>query len=200
MQNKEIEYKYWATGLTIWEFEKKLRKAAPPEYKGTNFPEYKYVVSCDDYWENFLTIATPGKAEFIRFRKGGGLQELTLKRKKQENVVRDEVNIDISGNSETSVAYFLTLLGYTKTFQVYKEAWIWFFDDCVVSYYTLADGRSVIELEAIAYNTTKQGIETINIYEKLLDIKDLVKESRSLYEIFTDERRENGYIDTVPQF
>ncbi len=184
MENKEIEYKYWATGITNWEFEKKLRKAVSPEYRGANFPKYMYVVSCDDYWENFLTTATPGQADFIRFRKGGGLQELTLKRKKQENVVRDEVNIDISGNSETSVAYFLTLLGYTKTFQVYKEAWIWHFDDCVVSYYTLADGRSVIELEAIGYYTTKQGIDTINLYEKSLGIENLEKESRSLYEIF----------------
>lgn len=200
MQNKEIEYKYWATGLAVWEFENKLRKAAHSSYQGIHFPKYKYVVSCDDYWENLLASPTPGKAEFIRFRKGGGIHELTIKRKKQENVVRDEVNIDISGNSETSVSYFLTLLGCTKAFQVYKEAWIWFFYDCVVSYYTLPDGRSVVELEAIDYSTTQEGIDIINSYEKLLEIEDLEKEKRSLYEIFTDEKRDGKYINTVPQF
>ena len=81
----------------------------------------------------------------------------------------------------------MALSGYLKSFQVYKEAWIWYFDDCVLSYYTLSDGRSVIELEAINYSSVKEGVTSIGKWEKWLKLNNEEKESRSLYEIFTDE-------------
>ena len=73
----------------------------------------------------------------------------------------------------------------------------------MVSYYTLSDGRSVVELEAINYNSINEGIRIINKWERELCIRDLTKEKRSLYEIFTQElqNKENNamrLIKTTP--
>ena len=177
MKHKEIEFKYWAETLSKEDFSSRI-KALDKEV-----PEVLYVVSCDDYYLS----ENKSSANFIRFRKGGGLYELTVKVKEDKNVVRKEVNINVSGNDDSSVVEFLKLVGYSKAFQVYKEAWIWHFDDCDVSYYTLSDGRSVVELEAINPASIEAGVATISWWEESLSLTSLDKESRSLYEIFTEE-------------
>ena len=203
MKNKEIEYKYWATNIDTWEFETTLRLAlaSRKELSGAyqddgevkewtlegESPEYVHVVSCDDYYEDKLLTEKTG-VQFIRFRKGGAYQQLTLKRKTGiDNVVRDELNLDISNCSEGEISHFLSMLGYQKTFQVYKEAWIWFFNDCHISYYTLPDKRSVIELEAVNYETVEEGIAIIDKWEDCLRLDKLQKEKRSLFEIYKEE-------------
>jgi len=177
LEYKEIEYKYWANGMTKEEFSSLIYNERP------NAPSPFYVVSCDDYY----LIENCGGQSFVRFRKGGSLYELTLKKKEKGNVVRNEINLNVSANDDSSIVEFLTLSGYKKAFQVYKEAWIWSFDDCVVSYYTLSDGRSVIELESEGYKTVEDGIAIIDSWENKLGLKSLKKEKRSLYEIFTEE-------------
>ena len=139
MDYKEIEYKYWAEELTKENFGRRI-EAVVANKRGILMPEAMYVVSCDDYYN----YQNSDNNDFVRFRKGGGGYELTLKRKEKENVVRTEINLDVSGNEDSAIVEFLTLSGYAKSFQVYKEAWIWHFNDCVVSYYTLSDGRSVV--------------------------------------------------------
>ena len=134
------------------------------------------------YFEEFILV-------FVRFRKGGVNYELTLKKKERDNVVRKEINLNVSQNEDSTIVEFLTLSGYRKSFQVYKEAWIWHANDCVLSYYTLSDGRSVIELEALSPSSVKEGVKTIDNWEKWLALGSLKKESRSLYEIFTEESR-----------
>tara|TARA_A100001011_G_scaffold323100_2_gene344790 strand:+ start:3874 stop:4461 length:588 start_codon:yes stop_codon:yes gene_type:complete len=192
MNYKEIEYKYWAS-CSKEDFLSKIEYAVAKKLPEVRMPEVKYVVSCDDYYNR----ANEDGKDFVRFRKGGGQYELTLKRKEQENVVRKEINLDVSGNEDSAVVEFLTLSGYLKSFQVYKEAWIWYFDDCVLSYYTLSDGRSVIELEAISYSSVKEGVTSIGKWEKWLKLHDEQKESRSLYEIFTDEMSDSIDIKLV---
>lgn len=176
----EIEQKYWADNFTKEEFESRIRSHHSP-----NMIKSHYVVSCDDYY-----VRVGGHAEdFIRFRKGGDKFELTIKRKEGSNLIRKEINIDVSANDDLAVSTFLALLGYQKAFQVYKEAWIWNLKNCDASYYTLSDGRSVIELEAHGEFATKQeALDAIYSWEYNLGIKDaLNKESRSLYEIYTEE-------------
>jgi len=186
MEYKEIEYKYWAKDLSKEDFLKRVealvakRESMAAEYY---MPETVYVVSCDDYY----TKPNGNGNDFVRFRKGGGRYELTLKRKEKENVVRKEINLNVTNNEDSAIVEFLTLSGYQKSFQVYKEAWIWNFEDCDVSYYTLSDGRNVIELEAVKYSSVKDGVRIINKYELLLGLAELSKESRSLYEIFSEE-------------
>ena len=181
MDYKEIEYKYWATDLTKEELFNRIEEyALRAEVK---MSDTIYVVSCDDYYNR------KNSSEFVRFRKGGGMFELTLKRKEQNNVVRREINLNVTDNDDSAIVEFLELSGYTKSFQVYKEAWIWNFHDCDVSFYTLSDGRSVIELEATFYSSVAEGVGIINSWEDNLTLSSLLKEPRSLYEIFTEESR-----------
>jgi adenylate cyclase class IV len=182
---KEIEYKYWASDLSKENFLKRIESIAASVSNDLEMPEVIYVVSCDDYYNR----TNGDHKDFVRFRKGGGGYELTLKRKEKENVVRTEINLNVTGNEDSAIVEFLTLSGYEKSFQVYKEAWIWNFPDCDLSYYTLSDGRSVIELEAVEYSSVKDGVKVINKWEKLLKLTSLEKESASLYEIFTEENK-----------
>tara|TARA_Y100000034_G_C6782747_1_gene349982 strand:- start:132 stop:707 length:576 start_codon:yes stop_codon:yes gene_type:complete len=183
MDYKEIEYKYWAHELSKEEFLKRI-EVVVAKAKDIEMPEVIYVVSCDDYY----TKPNGNGNDFVRFRKGGGRYELTLKRKERENVVRKEINLNVTDNEDSAIVEFLTLSSYERSFQVYKEAWIWNFEDCDVSYYTLSDGRDVVELEAVDYSSVKEGVAVIDKWEKKLGLASLTKESRSLYEIFTEER------------
>ena len=187
MKNKEIEYKYWANDLSKEDFLDKLKACKDVISGRVSLPDSFYVVSCDDYY----TKEDGDGSEFIRFRKGGTLYELTIKKKEKENVVRTEVNLNVTDNEDSVVSEFIGLLGYNKAFQVYKEAWIWHLKECDISYYTLSDGRSVVELEALNYLTVEEGVRTISYWEKALGLKSLKKESRSLYEIFSEEIKES---------
>jgi adenylate cyclase class IV len=185
--NTEVEYKYW-TNMSIEEFQQRIRKVC--SNWELHEPEHLYAVSCDDYYLN-------QEKDFIRHRKSNTGSELTIKKKIDENVVRTEVNINVNENSDLDASQFVRLLGYNKEFQVHKEAWIWDFEEdpnltigynVDVSYYTLADGRSVIELEAHTSHTDLQcAINAINWWENELDLSTEKKEKRSLYEIFTEE-------------
>jgi adenylate cyclase class IV len=189
MKFKEIEYKYWADDYSKEDFAKKIESVVSESIEsivygsesGTQRPIY--VVSCDDYY----TRDNGDEKDFVRFRKGGGLYELTIKRKLKENIVRTEINLDVSANDDSAVEEFLGLSGYSKSFQVYKEAWIWNFNNCDVSYYTLSDGRNVIELESHGYTAPEEGVSIINDWAEKLGTTNLRRESRSLYEIFCEE-------------
>lgn len=175
--NMEIEYKFWAGETSKEQFHATLETAIEKQY------EPLYVCSCDDYYTNQDTDS------FLRYRKGGTVTELTLKQKREGNVVRKEINLNMTANDDSSVVEFLILSGYEKVFSVFKEAWIWEFEDCDVSYYTLSDGRSVVELEARpeSYATTEEGIAIIDEWVQKLNCESLQRESRSLFEIFTEE-------------
>jgi adenylate cyclase class IV len=182
MDYKEIEYKYWAKSFTKEDLFSRIEEVVIGN-NNLDTPETIYVVSCDDY---YLRDEDDGQ-NFVRFRKGGGIYELTLKRKLKTNVIRKEINLNVTDNEDSAVVEFLTLAGYEKAFQVYKEAWIWHFDNCDVSYYTLSDGRSVVELEAVNYSSLEEGVASINDWEESLGLSELTREARSLYEIFTEE-------------
>lgn len=173
--NMEIEYKFWAGDVTKQQFQAILESYINRQY------EPLYVCSCDDYYTN------QSEDSFLRYRKGGAQTELTLKQKREGNVVRKEINLDMTANEDSSVVEFLTLSGYEKAFSVFKEAWIWHFNDCDVSYYTLSDGRSVVELEAVEYSSTEEGVSIIDQWSDNLMCENLERETRSLFEIFTEE-------------
>jgi adenylate cyclase class IV len=177
--NMEVEYKYWATNLTKEEFHSRIEA-----HLGKTMEPF-YVVSCDDYYMREGVLDN-----FVRHRKGGGQTELTLKRKRKGNTVRKEINLNVTGNDDSAVVEFLRLSGYRKAFAVFKEAWIFHFDDCDVSYYTLSDGRSVVEVEAVNYDNVTDGVSIIDSWAKWLNLGDLERESRSLFEIFAEEKRD----------
>jgi len=175
-QNIEIEYKYWAGRLSKKTFHSRVESLIGKTI------EPIYVCSCDDYFTG------EKDGSFLRYRKGGGNTELTLKVKRAGNVVRKEINLNLTNNDDSSIVEFLSLSGYIKQFSVFKEAWIWNFEDCDVSYYTLSDGRSVIEVEAVNYTLESEGVKIINSWAKKLNLDELRQESRSLFEIFTQEK------------
>jgi adenylate cyclase class IV len=176
--NLEIEYKFWAGELTKEQFHDRFEAATSA--RTSPF----YVVSCDDYYTR------NSNEDFVRYRKGGGRTELTLKFKRKQNTVRKEINLDISSNDDISIVEFLKLSGYEKAFSVFKEAWIYHEDDCDISYYTLSDGRSVVEVEAVGAHTVTEGVSSIDAWSDRLGLVDLERETRSLFEIFTDESSE----------
>jgi adenylate cyclase class IV len=183
MRDMEVEYKYWADGFTKDDLYDIVMRSEDSLIDDGHI----YAVSCDDYYIN-----DDGSDSFIRFRKSMGSCELTLKAKQDGNVVRTEINIDVTGNNDMSVESFLLLGGYKKLFSIFKEAWIWRFKNCDVSLYTLADGRSVVEVEATAYTNDKEGVGIISKWESdnlALSLSDgsLIREPRSLFEIFKDE-------------
>lgn len=183
--NMEVEYKFWAGDLTKEEFHSIVEASI-----GRTFEPF-YVVSCDDYYINeCMSDESNENNSFVRYRKGGGTTELTLKTKRKQNVIRKEINLNMAGNDDSAIVEFLSLSGYTKLFSVFKEAWIFNFEDCDVSYYTLSDGRSVVEVEAVKYLDVDEGVGIIDNWSKKLQLEKLKRESRSLYEIFTDELTE----------
>jgi adenylate cyclase class IV len=182
--NMEVEYKYWACNVSKNEFHALVEEAASERL------EPLYVVSCDDYY-------TREASNFLRYRKGGGRTELTLKEKRGSNVIRKEINLNMSDNDDSSIVEFLELSGYKKEFSVFKEAWIFHFDDCDVSYYTLSDGRSVVEVESINYDTTEEAVAILDRWVAALKLDRLEREPRSLFEIFTEEKTNDVILEEI---
>lgn len=184
LKNTEIEYKFWANKLTKEEFHDMVQSVQGGR------AEPVYVVSCDDYY----SLERDGcSSDFIRYRKGGGIKELTLKSKRDGNLVRKEINLIMSDNDDSDVVEFLKLSGYKKLFSIFKEAWIWEWEYGDISFYTLSDGRSVIEIEATKYESIKEGKDILKKYAEKLGVRDdnkwiLDREKRSLFEIFSDEK------------
>ncbi len=176
--NLEIEYKFKASHITKEEFHQRIEA----QLNHREIPIY--VVSCDDYY------IREGSDGFLRYRKGGNKTELTLKTKQQGNTVRKEINLNLSDNDDLSIVEFLTLSDYKKHFSVFKEAWIFHLDDCDASFYTLSDGRSFIELEAKNSENVKDAIAVIDKWSILLELNKENRETRSLYEIITNEMLE----------
>ena len=80
MEHKEIEYKYWAKSFSKEDLAARIEEVVIENSMET--PETIYVVSCDDYYIR----DSDAEKNFVRFRKGGGIYELTLKRKLKTNV------------------------------------------------------------------------------------------------------------------
>lgn len=184
MQYKEIEYKFWAGDLTKEDFQKRIEVALDEKLTPI------YVVSCDDYY------IRDGMEEgsFLRYRKGDGKKELTLKTKENGNAIRKEINLDVNDNNDALIVQFIDLSGYTKVHSIFKQAWIYNLEEerVDISYYTLPDGRSVIEVESTNYDSVEEGLALVETWSKKLELFELKKERRSLFEIHNDELKVNS--------
>ncbi len=178
--NLEIEYKFHADTISKVKFHSKIESIMNQQIHGF------LCISCDDYY------VKNGVEGFLRHRKGGSKHELTLKTKRNENTVRKEVNIDLGSNDDQNIVEFLVLSGYRKKFSIFKEAWVYELGNCDLSFYTLSDGRSFIEIEATKYNSEEEGVAIIDKWKDLLSLEDSQREKRSLFEIFSDEESCNN--------
>ncbi len=184
--NIEVEYKLNPEKITKEDFHSKIESVMGKAI------EPFYFVSCDDYYSNPEISDTT-----LRYRKSREHKELTLKVKKNGNVIRKEINLNISSNNDSSIVEFIKISGYQKRFSVFKEAWVFHLVktgetfgklECDAAYYTLSDGRSFIELEAVNCNSSEEGVANIDRWLDILSLTNLTKETRSLFEIYSQEK------------
>jgi len=184
MSFTEIETKYDASEVSLQDF-KNIIKDNEIEIK-----KRLLVSSFDSYYVD-------KNDQFIRYRYNEGHGELTIKRKTQEhhNFNRIEVNIPTAGDNEKAVTEFVSLLGYSHNFSIYKTCDIYWTDKVDLVYYVVYDKefkelRRFIEIEALEdypWESEEQVWNEITKYEKMLEplgIKPQNRLRKSLFETF----------------
>ncbi len=187
LKHKELEVKYDAKDISLADFEKVVNA-----YGDVTKPvNWIMVSSYDDYYCN-------DKDEFIRHRYRDDYNELTIKRKTtpSNNNTRVEVNLKCDSNSVETVAAFSELLGYTKSFSVYKTCKIAFSEKLVIAYYIVYDAnlvekRRFVEVEANesylwpSFESAWQEIEQFEqVYLPQLGLSIRNRLKKSLFEFF----------------
>jgi adenylate cyclase class IV len=182
MQFKEIEFKYDAQDVSMYEFVS-LIESLPVHKK-------MMVSSYDDYFTDSI-------GNFIRYRYTDAGGELTIKRKTSDknNNERIEVNLPTAGDNLKTVSAFVDLLGYKHNFGIYKICKIYWVNKAVIVYYVVYDKemkelRRFIEIEANedeSWASEQDAWAEIQQYEKLLEplnIKPKNRLKKSLFELF----------------
>lgn len=138
---------------------------------------------------------------FVRYRRpefgiDGDRAELTVKVKSEEhnNYVRKEVNLRVDENDESTVDEFLSMLGYSKEFNIWKSCHVYWFNDAVLSSYDVRedDGkiRSFVEIEVVEHPgvSVETAWQVIAKYESVLGMVAKDRVTKSLYEMYTRPR------------
>lgn len=193
---KEIEYKYPAKGVSALKFIQFCRKKMKKDY---------YLTSGEDrFYEN-----KADKDSFCRHRHGGDMNQLTFKKKLQEenNSVRIERNIDLATNvSVTDIEGFCEDLNFLYNFALKKKAFIFEAKTYIAVYYICYNednselGRFIeLELsEKIDWKNEKLAIKELTKIEKQFKVLGIGPKKRikqSLWEMYrkpTKERKNNG--------
>jgi len=177
--NLEIEFKYRAT-LSCSEITQIVKNHVSTM---VSQPDFYHVVSCDSYYEQEGVYSS---APYIRYRRGGSLTELTIKEKTNtdNNIVRKEINIDVRRNSNIEIVDFLQSIGFKKSFDIYKEAYIISSYKWEICHYTLQDDVQFIEIEAKNSASTDDAINTLEKWESRLGYTENDRITESLYELY----------------
>lgn len=174
----EIEYKYRADKVGLLDFIEFIKR----EFKGKSAVES----SGTDY---FFSKA---EGEFLRYRKGNDVEELTLKRKieRDNNWNRVEVDIPLSiGDVELdAVKKMAEMLGLSYRFNITKNTYVIRTPSLIFSYYYVNGKDCYIEIEAekVDQDTGKVFMALDAAEEKLksLGIDKRNRSTKSLYEIY----------------
>lgn len=187
MKFKEIEFKYDAkqNNISIEQFSNYVEKFAEGDINKTVI-----VSSYDDYFVN-------ESGYFIRYRHNNHSQELTLKRKLNDNNnnERIEVNLQIQPQNFATVETFSNLLGYYHNFCIYKTCKIYWIGRVVLCYYVVFDKNMIetnrfIEIEAneeSEFVDETEALGVIKYYEERLSplgISSKKRLKKSLFEIY----------------
>jgi adenylate cyclase class IV len=186
IKHKELEVKYDAKDISLAKFEKVV-----DSYAGNSPISWLMVSSYDDYYCN-------SQEDFIRHRYRDNYSELTIKRKTTpaNNNTRVEVNLKCDGNTIETVAAFADLLGYTKSFSVYKTCKIAFLNNLVIAYYIVYDAdlvekRRFVEIEAnesYPWSSEEEAWDHIERFEEenlsTLGLSSRNRLKKSLFEFF----------------
>ena len=191
MKFKEIEFKYNADNVSLSSFLEFCTGR-----KGLN----KKIIASG--YDHFYDKASDPDS-FYRLRVGEDFNQLTFKRKTSalNNIVRTEHNITLGKDvSEDQVKALISEHGYGYNTSIFKNCFIFCFDEHVFSYYTVFNtdmketGR-FIEIEASEdHPWTNEGEATayITMIEKLLrplGISPQNRVKRSLYELNRKETK-----------
>ncbi len=187
----EIEFKYRADHVDHHKFMEFAGSLMSPTRQ---LLKYELVKSYDYYYKN---TNKDFKVEFIRHRNGEH-PELTLKEKTVDanNNVRKEIDLQVGDNSIETVSKFANLLGFEFNFRIWKECYIFTYEDFTLVLYEVLDqegGKNLanfLEIEANKqYNwesEAKAYATVTGIEARLTDlgIKPQNRMKRSLWEIF----------------
>ena len=122
MKNKEIEFKYKASSLTLSEFKFFCVSRKPDKFQ--------IISGYDHFYSNTSTTDS-----FYRHRVNTNENQLTFKRKtdSSNNFIREEHNIDLPLSvSEEKIKDLCNITGYQYNFSIFKNCFIYNY-----SYYTL---------------------------------------------------------------
>jgi len=210
MKFNEIEYKYNASQIDLFDFKKKCEELNS---------EYEYIRSFDSFYKKInstfddLCYIQPELQKYnnqnlpniVRHRFGNHNNELTLKQKvtdlndKNNTSNRIEINLQLSPEIDIeTVNAFYQLLGYQFDYKILKKSNIFDFGNAELVYYIVYSVESkrptrnstekyteigrYIEIEAKSDNLN-ESFKIINKYEKLLGFNQEQRLNKSLYEL-----------------
>lgn len=181
--NKEIEYKYNANSIKLSHFKSVCSQKSPIDVIE--------VSGADFFYKN-----TEKPETFYRYRFGPNKSELTFKvSKNNDNVTRDEFNIEVKDANINTINAYLKALGYEYSGFIFKNCFIFQFDSYCVVYYICYDqemqelGRFIeIEMkEDYPWFSVEEAQGLLKMKEmswKELGIGTLNREKRSLFQMF----------------
>lgn len=183
MKHKEIEYKYNASDIKLSNFHKFCINKTPLKYLE--------VSGTDHFYKH------PGRPDsFYRHRLSNNESQITLKvLTNDNNVTRDEYNIDAQGLHNSTVGEYVRAHGYSYSGKVYKNCFIYHYDCYCVVYYVCYDddmqelGRFIeIEMsEDYPWASVEEAQGLLKMKEmswKDLGIGLANRETRSLFQMF----------------
>lgn len=180
--------------------------------------EFKTIMNTIPELEKFIYVEGPdyyftnGKGDsFIRYRRpshglDNGRSEVTVKIKPKDaknNIIREEVNIRVDSTPEDAVRRFISHMGYTPNFSIWKACHIYIFKGVTLVFYSVYDtteGKATktdnfveIEIceEKVSEMTEDQAWEMIAQYEKVLEgigINAQKRLRKSLFEMYRREK------------
>jgi adenylate cyclase class IV len=88
----------------------------------------------DCYWKHSFA-----GLPVVRHRYNDGVGQLTIKAQRNGNLVREEVNLELASSSLREVTKLLEMQGYRPHLEIAKVSHNWFFNDVVLSWYSVMD-------------------------------------------------------------
>jgi hypothetical protein len=164
----ELEYKYAADEISIKKFNEFANKSSPIAFLEVGS------------WDSYFTNSK--QEDFIRLREGPA-PELTIKKKTSgsNNFSRIEVDLPLKSSVENKriVSAWVDLLNYKENFKIYKNCFIYFYDDWNIVYYVVYDQELKEKGRFIEIEIDKKKVAFLGGAEKAMERLKSIEESLS---------------------
>lgn len=180
----EIEFKYRADDISLKDFIAFCEARGP--LRAVNPCGYDY------FYDN-----AKDQDAFCRHRVGLDINQLTFKRKTTDanNFIRTEHNMDLVKATREQVRSLVSEFGYAHNFSLYKNCFVYSYDNYTLVYYVCYDedmkelGRFIeIEMkEDFQWKSEQEAWDCLLVFEKLckpLGISPQHRIKRSLFELY----------------